>query len=695
MQKPVVVAIDGPAGAGKSTLSRKIAARLGYVYIDTGAMYRSVALAALRAGIETTDTGRLESIAQHSRIRFAEGNKVLLNGEDVTAEIRQPAISEASSRVSEVPGVRKAMVSEQRRIAASESVVMEGRDIGTVVFPNAEVKIFLDADPMVRAIRRCEELKAKGLPADVQAIADAIAERDRRDATRADSPMVQAEDAVRLDTSHLNMEQVEEAILQIVEAKLGKENGRLKNLLVMKFGGTSMGSADRMKTAARICMEQRAQRPVVCVVSAMSKITDLLLDSLRKAEAGDRTDLDANLKLLRERHEEAMRDLLPSEKQKEAAVELAELLSEFERITNGVLMLGERPPRAVDEAIAIGERLSSLLLASYLETQGVSAAAVNGADLIATDAVFGNASPLMELTRDRCHRLLHPMLGEGALPVVTGFNGSTADGRPTTLGRGGSDFSASILAAALDASELWIWTDVDGIMSADPRLVSDAKVLPEVTYGEAAELAYNGAKVLHPRTLAPLAERKIPVWSKNSFNLAAPGTKIVPELSDAAAGPRAVTSIKNVAMIAIEPATGGMSGTRLMARAVGALAGANVEILAITSSSYRQTFCFIVRQDELRVAMDHLEEGLALELTHGYAKPVDVDENVGLIAVVGEGMRGSQGLAGRIFSAISREQVNIIAIAQGSSESTIAIVVRREGLDKAVRAIHSECGMGR
>jgi aspartate kinase len=455
-----------------------------------------------------------------------------------------------------------------------------------------------------------------------------------------------------------------------------------------------MGSASRMKIAAQICQDQRAKRPVVVVVSAMSKITDLLLDSLRKAEAGDSTDLQANLATLRQRHQEACRELLPESQHAEAEAGIAELLAEFDRITQGVLMLGERPPRAVDEAIAIGERLSALMLAGFLNAQGTPAAAVNGADVIATDGVFGNASPLMNLTRERCDAKLRPLLEQGVLPVVTGFNGSTADGRATTLGRGGSDFSASILAAALDAAELWIWTDVDGIMTADPRLVTDAKVLPEVTYGEAAELAYNGAKVLHPRTLAPLAERKIPVWSKNSFNLAAEGTKIVPSITEESHGPRAVTSMKNVAMIAIEPVAGGLSGTRLMARAVGALARANAEILAITSSSYRQSFCFILRQDELRTAMDHLEEGLALEITHGYLKPIDVDENVALIAVVGEGMRGTQGMAGRIFTAISRENVNIIAIAQGSSESTIAIVVRREGLDKAVRAIHGECRMG-
>ena len=468
----------------------------------------------------------------------------------------------------------------------------------------------------------------------------------------------------------------------------------MNHLLVMKFGGTSMGSAERMKVAAAICSEQAQKRPVVCVVSAMSKITDLLLDSLRKAEAGDRADLDTNLKTLRERHTAACQELLPEGESRAAVLrDVDMLLSEFGRIANGILMLGERPPRSIDEAIAIGERLSALLLAAYLESEGVRASSINASKVVVTDAVFGNASPLMDLTRERCAAVLRPMLEDGVMPIVTGFNGATTDGRPTTLGRGGSDFSASILASALDAEELWIWTDVDGIMSTDPRVVSDARVLDEVTYNEAAELAYNGAKVLHPRTLAPLEEKKIPVWSKNSFNLAAPGTKIVPKLTSEPKGARAVTSMKNVALVAIEPASAGVSGTRLLARAMEALARANAEILAITSSSYRQSFCFLVRQDELRLVLDHLEEGLSLELAHGYSRPIQVDEDVALIAVVGEGMRGAQGMAGRIFTAISNADVNIMAIAQGSSEITIAVVVRRAGLDQAVRAIHAECGM--
>jgi len=299
----------------------------------------------------------------------------------------------------------------------------------------------------------------------------------------------------------------------------------------------------------------------------------------------------------------------------------------------------------------------------------------------------------LEPTRERAAKVLRPLLDKHTLPVVTGFNASTLDGQPTTLGRGGSDFSASILAAVLDAEELWIWTDVDGIMSADPRLVKNARVLPEITYAEAAELAYNGAKVLHPRTLAPLAERGIPVWSKNSFAPEKPGTKIVPTVATAN-GTRAVASMGNVALVALEPASPELNGVQVMGRALEAVARANVELLLVSSSSYRQNFCFLVRHEELERTLAALESALALELAHHYLHPIQVDRNVGLLTAVGEGMQGKPGLASRIFTAISRVQVNIIAIAQGSSELTIAVVVRRDGLEKAVQAVHAESGLG-
>jgi aspartate kinase len=454
-----------------------------------------------------------------------------------------------------------------------------------------------------------------------------------------------------------------------------------------------MGSAERMRVVGGILSGERGRRPVVAVVSAMSGVTDLLLDTLRHAEGGDEAGLASNLKKLRERHLETCRELLPAERQEAVIAGIQALIGDFERIANGVRMLGERPPRSVDEAVAIGERLSALLMAAYLEGQGTPALAVNAAAVVVTDAVFGSANPQLGPTREKAFRELVPRIEAGILPVVTGFNGATADGRPTTLGRGGSDFSASILASVLDASELWIWTDVDGIMTADPRLVPDAAVLDEVSYNEAAELAYNGAKVLHPRTLAPLVEKQIPVWSKNSFNLSRPGTKIVPKIG-AAWGPRAVTSLAKVVLISIEPTSPELNVTQLIARALDALGRAGAEVLLLSSSSYRQSLCFLLRKEELSTAMGALEAGLALELAHGYLKPIEVDDGVGLLAVVGEGMRGTPGLAGRIFTAISRESVNIIAIAQGSSELTIAIVVRRDGLEKAVRAVHAECRMG-
>jgi aspartate kinase len=465
----------------------------------------------------------------------------------------------------------------------------------------------------------------------------------------------------------------------------------------MKFGGTSMGSAERMRVAAEIIAEQQKKRPLTVVVSAMSKVTDLLLDTLRHAELGDRAAVDASFDTLLQRHVETCDSLFGTSAdgaRAAASQDVKSLVTEFQRIANGVLMLGERPPRSVDEAIAIGERLSAAILARYLQSTGITACAVTGRDVIVTDAVFGNASPQMEQTRERCAEHLVPIIAKGIVPIVTGFNGATADGRPTTLGRGGSDFSASILAAALDAQELWIWTDVDGIMTADPRLVDNVAVLDEVTYAEAAELAYNGAKVLHPRTLAPLVEKQIPVWSKNSFAPHKPGTKIVSHF-DEPKGARAVTSLANVALISMEPANAVLSGTRLMARALDALALANVEILVFTSSSYRQSFCFLIRKADVAAALEVLEANLSIELAHGYLKPIEVDENVGLLAVVGEGMRGTPGLAGRVFTAISREEINIIAIAQGSSELTIGIIVRSDALDRAVRAVHAECELGK
>ena len=466
-----------------------------------------------------------------------------------------------------------------------------------------------------------------------------------------------------------------------------------KPLLVMKFGGTSVGSPEAIRRAAALAAQAAREWRVVVVSSAMSKVTDLLLDTMAHGEAGDETTVENHLRTLEDKHIATATELLPPERLGPVLADIRELVNGYARIARGMLLLGERPPRSEDEAVATGERLATLLLAETLQTIGQPAEAVNAWEVVVTDAEFGGASPLMDLTAAKAQVKLLPMLDAGVIPVVTGFNGATTDGTPTTLGRGGSDFSGAILAAALEAQELWIWTDVDGILTGDPRIIPDARHLTDVTYNEAAELAYAGAKVLHPRTLTPLIEKDIPVWIKNTFHPESGGTRISSQVTDAC-GARAITSMAKVTLISIEAVSLTQSGAQLMSRALAAAARAKVEVLLLSRSSFRQNFCMLVRTEEVEDVMDSLREELALELAHGYVHPIEIDHSVGLLAVVGEGMRGTPGLAGRLFTAISEQNVNIIALAQGSSELTIAIVVKEDRLNDAVRAVHAECRLG-
>ena len=461
----------------------------------------------------------------------------------------------------------------------------------------------------------------------------------------------------------------------------------------MKFGGTSVGSSNAIRRASQLIAEQCGEHRVAVVVSAMSRVTDRILATLESAERGDEKAVEAHVEALTELHESACHDLVPPSRIPIVKERIRSILTRLSRVAGGILLLKERPPRAVDRAAPTGERLSSLLLAETLRATGVSTKIVSGTDLIVTDKATGGANPFLEETAKRCGAVLTPNLANGSVPVITGYCAAARDGTPTTLGRGGSDFSAAIIAASLSADELWIWTDVDGILSADPRIAPEARLLREVTYNEAAELAYNGAKVLHPRTLAPLAGRRIPVRIRNSFRPAGRGTRISGRHSEKP-GVRAITSLSPVALISIEASSVTMSGAQLMARALGVAARARVEVLLTTRSSFRQNFCILVRTSDVEALLGGLREELALELAHGYMLPIDVDHSVGLLAAVGEGMRGTPGLAGRLFTALSERNVNIIAIAQGSSELTIAIVVDAKDLRTSVSAIHRECGLG-
>ncbi len=377
-------------------------------------------------------------------------------------------------------------------------------------------------------------------------------------------------------------------------------------------------------------------------------------------KSDDQDGIDRNLALLTARHLEAAKELVPTADLDRVNGEIADLVGEFRRIVNGMQMLGYRPVRAVDEAIAVGERLSALIVSEHLRSRALNAEAVNAAQAIVTDAVFNNASPLMDATREKAQARLLPILRAGGIPIVTGFNGATVDGRCTTLGRGGSDFSASILAAALDATELWIWTDVDGIMTADPRLVPDAKILTEITYSEAAEPAWAERKVLHPRTIcAAGGARHSGSGASNSFAPEKPGTRIVPELTAGNSGAkgRHVDGQRGAGFCwKREPVRRSVAATLMSAvarcarpRGYGNSRDVEFELPAEISA-------FLVRNDEIEKSVEAIQVALSLEFAHGYVgNDIAVDcVTSGLLAVVGEGMRGTQGRAGRASSPPSR-----------------------------------------
>jgi aspartate kinase len=314
---------------------------------------------------------------------------------------------------------------------------------------------------------------------------------------------------------------------------------------------------------------------------------------------------------------------------------------------------------------------------------------VDATELIVTDATFQKAIPLMEPTRAQVTARLVPMLAEGVIPIVTGFVGATRDGVTTTLGRGGSDFSAAILGDCLDSDEVWIWTDVDGVMTADPRLVPQAQVIPVLSYSEVGELAYFGAKVLHPRTIRPVIDRGIPLWVKNTFNPTCPGTRIVREAENTPGTVKAVTAIEGLSMVTIE-GRGMMGVPGIAARTFAAVASQGASVLMISQASSEQSICFLIPTDTVQPVVQAIEEEMALELKRRDIDRVWSLDDVVIVTVVGAGMRGTPGVAARTFGALGQANINVVAIAQGSSECSISLAVVADDAANAVQQIHSE-----
>ncbi|MGC2466415.1 MAG: aspartate kinase [Candidatus Acidiferrum sp.] len=465
-------------------------------------------------------------------------------------------------------------------------------------------------------------------------------------------------------------------------------------LQVMKFGGTSVGDAACVARTAQIVAQAAREGACVVVVSAMSGVTNRLIEAARRAGAGEREPGAAVLEALRQQHEAALISLVRNEDaRKSIKQEMEKVLAEGSRLFEGTALLRELTPRTLDAISSLGERLSAPLVAGAVRDLGLRSEAVDATGVIVTDTFHGGAEPLMDRTREACESRLRPLLDKGIVPIVTGFLGATTEGTLTTLGRGGSDYSATILGAALHADEVIIWTDVDGVLTADPRLVPEARTIPVISYREAAELAFFGAKVLHPKTLHPVMQAAIPVWIRNSFAPERPGTLITPEGRGTGGGVKALTAIQDVALISVGgPGIVGLPD--VVGRTFSTTAELRANVLLISQSSSQNDICFIVSAGDAQRTVEALRKEFAQDLAHEKVEHITVDSNIAIVAVVGENMRGTPGVAGRTFNALGRENVNLIAIAQGSSESNISFVVEEKAMKTALITAHREFGLG-
>lgn len=455
-------------------------------------------------------------------------------------------------------------------------------------------------------------------------------------------------------------------------------------MVIMKFGGTSVGSADAIRRVADIVKIHGHLKPLV-VVSAMSGVTDNLREIAEEACSGrDPADL---IEVLRQRHYETIDALLAEEDRDEIRTVCGEMIDDLKNICHGIMLLQELSPRSIDLVSSFGERLSAPVVSAVLRAHGVKSRAVDARSFIRTNERYTEAEVDFSETAQLLSEGLNPMLEDGMVPVITGFVGSTADGVTTTLGRGASDYTASIVGSVLQTDEIWIWTDVDGAMTADPRIVDDARVMDNISYQEAGEMSYFGAKVLHPKTMLPAVKQKIPIRIKNTFNPETPGTLISMETVAAPMGVKAVTSIDRLCLIMIEGS--GLIGTPdTPARLFKTTADHKIPIIMITQASSEHDICLLIENSDGDVIVPALRREFKHELERGSLEGISAQPDLAVVAVVGQGMKGTPGIAAKTFGILGKHGVNIIAIAQGSSELNISFVVARSDLKRAVQLVH-------
>lgn len=453
----------------------------------------------------------------------------------------------------------------------------------------------------------------------------------------------------------------------------------------MKFGGTSVGTLAAIKQVASIVAAAMTKQPLV-VTSAMSGVTDELLALAKAALTTKKEEWLLRIEALRAKHEQVI--FVGVASGFSAKKQIDTVFSQLEQTLAEIAFRHELTLRLIDLVASYGERLAVSILANRLQAVGINAVPVDSRDGIITDNVHTSAEVDFLVTNARLVALLAPILRSGIVPVLTGFIARSKDGATTTLGRGGSDYTAAIVGAALGAEEIQIWTDVDGMMSADPRIVPEAKILPEVTYTEAVEMSYFGAKVIHPKTMQPVFAAGIPILIKNTFRPDASGTKIKKEITEIFSGVKVVTVIPKVSMITVQGL--GLRGRSGFAAKVFAVAGRErANIIMITQASSEQSICMLVDRSEGVELHSALLRAFSKELDFKNVESIILDENVSIVAAIGAGMRGVPGIAAKIFSATAEVNVNILAIAQGSSELNISFVVRVSEAELAVRAIHA------
>lgn len=463
-----------------------------------------------------------------------------------------------------------------------------------------------------------------------------------------------------------------------------------KRLIVMKFGGTSVGNAERFRQCAEIVREAAERDRIIVVVSAIAGVTDVILKTIEAARQGDAASTDAALGKLEMLHRGVIAELFRDDQAQGVLRFVDQVLEQLRSSCHALLTLRSQiSSETKDSLAALGERISAWVLASYLGHTGGDSEFVRGEDVIVTDNNFGNAAPDMQATAEHCQAVLLPIVGRDAIPVVTGYCGANKNRQTTTLGRGGSDYSATIIGAAAAADEVWIWTDVDGVLTADPRICPEAATLPEISFAEAIELAYYGAKVIHPKAAYPAMDAGLPVWIKNSFRPHVPGTKITDAAASFNSPVKAVTCVNHATLITLVTRRD-VHSAELFGRLFLRLGQEQVDLLFATQSSPEHALGLVVRKEDAARVLHLIHNVFRIELAQGVVLPLAIQNDIAVIAVLGESMRGTCGILGRVFSAVAAQQVSVIAVAQGASELSICFAVPSASAADVVRAVHRE-----